>query len=121
VILLDSNIIIYLSKKLISIDDVFFDEKKTYAISIITYMEILGYSFKSKEEENTIKKILDYLKILYINKDIADKVIELKKENHIKLPDAIICSTAILNHAILVTNDIRLKNIPKIQLKTIDI
>ena len=56
--LLDSNTIIYLSKRLLSIDNLFIDKGNNYAISVITYMEVIGYDFDSTEEENFIKKLL---------------------------------------------------------------
>ncbi len=40
-ILLDSNIIIYLSKELIKIDEVFYNNNEIYAVSIIGYMEVM--------------------------------------------------------------------------------
>lgn len=119
--LLDSNTIIYLSKKLISIDDVFSDKDDVYAVSVITYMEVLGYDFDFKEEEKFIREMISYLEVLYINEDISNKVVELKRKNKIKLPDAIICATAIINKATLVTNDIRLKNINKLKLKIVGV
>ena len=118
--LLDSNTIIYLSKKLISVDDVFEDGEE-YAISVITYMEVLGYAFKSKEEENFIKELLSYLKIVYIDENIAKKVIKIKQINKIKLPDAIIAATSIVNNATLITNDIRLKAITDLKIVIIGI
>jgi len=119
VILLDSNIIIYLSKELVSIDDIFFDANELYSISIITYMEILGFRFENQEEKNIIEQILENLHILYIDKQVADKVIELKQIYNIKLPDAIICATSIINKALLITNDIRLNNIKNLKTKNI--
>jgi len=68
-------------------------------------MEVLGYNFGSKDEERFIKDMLDCFEILYIDDEIAHKVIELRKKYKIKLPDAIICATAIVNDAILITND----------------
>lgn len=47
-ILLDSNTIIYLSKKLISIDDVFNDKDDDYAISVITYMDMTSILKRKK-------------------------------------------------------------------------
>jgi len=120
-VFLDSNTIIYLSKELINVDDVFTDEEEDYAISVITYMEVLGYPFKSKEEEDFIKKIISFLTIIYIDKQISNKVIELKKIHKVKLPDAIICASAIVNQALLLTNDIRLKNITNLKLKIIKV
>ena len=114
--LLDSNTIIYLSKKLISVNDVFEDDEE-YAISVITYMEVLGYAFKSTEEENFIKELLSYLKIVYIDENIAKKVITIKQINKIKLPDAIIVATSMVNNATLITNDIKLKAIADLKIK----
>ena len=44
-ILLDSNTIIYLSKKLIKIDDIL-EDNTIPLVSVVTYMEVLGYDFK---------------------------------------------------------------------------
>jgi predicted nucleic acid-binding protein len=59
------------------------------------------------------------LSVYYIDENIANKVIQLKRKNKIKLPDAIICATAIVNNATLVTNDIRLQNISNLKLKIV--
>lgn len=115
-IFLDTNIIIYLSKELISLDDIFEDDEK-YAISVITYMEVLGYKFQSNQEEYFVRKLLSYFDIVYLDKIIADKVIEIRQKNKIKLPDAIICATCIVNNAQLFTNDLRLQNIKDLKIK----
>ena len=117
-ILLDSNTVVYLSKEIISIDDVF-DDNEEYGISVITYMEVLGYDFESTKEKEFIEELLSYLSIIYIDETIAKRVIQLRKEKKIKLPDAIICATAIVNNALLITNDIRLKNIKNLKIKII--
>jgi predicted nucleic acid-binding protein len=114
-ILLDSNTIIYLSKGLLRIDDVLPDGQ-VYAVSIITYMEVMGYPFESKEEEQIISDLLGHFKIIMIDQRIADRVITLRKTYKIKLPDAIICATAIINHATLFSNDERLKQINELKL-----
>jgi predicted nucleic acid-binding protein len=115
-IILDSNIIIYLSKNKLLLDDIFQDENKRYAISVITYMEILGYDFENIQEENIIKAIINQLDVIFIDKETADKVVQLKKRYKIKLPDAIICATAITTNATLITNDKRLKTIEDLNL-----
>lgn len=92
-LLLDSNIIIYLSNKVLKISD-FAETNDTLYISVITYMEILGYHFESEEEEYFIKNLFSYLPILHIDELIAEKVIAYKKVNKIRLPDAIILATA---------------------------
>jgi len=84
-------------------------------------MEVLGYAFKSKEEESFIKELLSYLKIVYIDENIAKKVIAIKQINKIKLPDAIIVATSIVNNATLITNDVKLKAIADLKIKIIGI
>ena len=114
-ILLDTNIIIYLSKRELSVHDVFFKEDE-YAISIITYMEVLGFEFQNVDEERFIKKFLSFFSILSIDQTIADQMIKLRKKYKIKLPDAIICATAIVNDAILITNDLRLDMVKEVDI-----
>ena len=115
--ILDSNVIICLSKRLIDIDTIIFDDEE-YAISVITYMEVLGYAFESKKEEKFIIDLLALLQIKYLNSDIVQRVIRLRKTQKIKLPDAIICATAISENAYLLTNDAHLKTIQNLKVKT---
>ena len=119
-ILLDSNTIIYLSKGMIDIDTVL-EKNDHYAISVITYMEVLGYKFNSNSEEEIIKKLLALFDILYIDETIAEVVIDIRKAKQVKLPDAIICATAIVNDSILITSDIRLKTIENLKFKILDV
>ena len=116
-LLLDSNVLIYLSKELISIDDIL-EDNQSCAISVISYMEVLGYEFDLKEEEDFVCSLLNYMEIVYIDEKIANQVIKLRKNNKIKLPDAIICASAMTINATLVSNDLRLKVIPGLSLKS---
>lgn len=119
-IVLDTNTIIYLSKELISIEKIFIANEE-YAVSVITYIEVLGYDFESDKEEDFIKKLFKTLKIIYIDYTIAQNVIILRKKYKIKLPDAVICATSLVNNAILITNDLRLKKINELKLNLIGI
>lgn len=110
VILLDSNTLIYLSKGLLSIDKVLPDGE-TYAVSVVTYMEVMGYPFSSQAEEELISSLFSHFHIIMVDAVIAKRVIALRKEYKIKLPDAIICATALTHQAQLFTNDIRLRQI----------
>ena len=102
--LFDSNIIIYLSKKEIPYS--YIDQFDEHNISVITYMEILGHRFRDKREEKFIQELLELFNMLYIDRQIADKVIEIRKKERIKLPDAIIAATAISNELSLITRNI---------------
>jgi len=74
--LLDSNIIIYLSKQELSPD--FIESFSELFISVVTY----------------------------IDKAIADTVIKIRKKKKIKLPDAIIAGTALRENIHLITRNI---------------
>lgn len=118
--LLDSNTIIYLSKGMLDIDTVLL-ENENYSISVITYIEVLGYKFNSNQEEKIVKNLLSLFDIIYIDESITEMVIEIRKANKIKLPDAIICATAIRNNSILLSNDIRLKAIKNLNLRLLEV
>jgi len=114
--ILDSNAIIYLSKGMINVDSIFKDDED-YAISVISYMEVLGFDFQSQKEEDFIRSLLSLFKIIYIDERIVNTVISLRKTYKIKLPDAIICASCISNNAILISNDEQLNNISEVTVK----
>jgi hypothetical protein len=92
--LLDTNILIYLSKREIELESFSSRETKLY-ISVITYMEALGFQFVNSIEKSIIEQLCSNFEIINLNQDIIDKVIEIRQKKRIKLPDAIILSTAI--------------------------
>ena len=60
-VVLDTNIIIYLSKKLLQTSKVFVADT-TYFLSVISKMELLGYPFQNKIEEEYLfsSRLLPY-------------------------------------------------------------
>lgn len=103
--LLDSNIIIYLSKNMLDVTDLLGKYEYLY-ISIITYMEVLGYKFEKSEEKAIITEIVNTFDIINLDHEIANKVIAIREKNKIKLPDAIILATAQSLKADLITNNV---------------
>lgn len=83
--------------------------------SIITEIELLSFSKLTSAEETLIRDTLAKLAIYGIDQDIKEEAIRLRRESGLKLPDAIIVATAICHHAILVTNDAELQNVPDLQ------
>ena len=102
--ILDSNILIYLSKNELPL--AFLDQFDALFISVISYMEVLGYAFRNSEEENFVKEIIDLFDVRFINQEIAEIVIKYRKQYRIKLPDAIIAATAEADGSCLVTRNI---------------
>jgi predicted nucleic acid-binding protein len=103
-ILLDSNVIISISKNKIDIDRLLHDFD-IFIVSIITYMEVLGYEFKNVSERKIIEDLFELIEIRETDILIAKEVIEYRKLRKIKLPDAIILGTAKLQKCGVLTDD----------------
>lgn len=103
--LLDTNILIYLSKKELSLDQIAIQDDKL-SISVITLMEAKGFAFQNEHEEKIIDDLCNVLDVINLNDDIVAEVIVLRKKCRIKLPDAIIFATAKQNGMSLITRNI---------------
>lgn len=91
--LLDSNIIIYLAQGKIDFDS-FTESYEELCISVITYMEVLGYRFQDENYKQKIETLLNLFTRLDITEAIVKEVITIRQRYSIKLPDAIILATA---------------------------
>ncbi|WP_456426828.1 type II toxin-antitoxin system VapC family toxin [Desulfurobacterium sp.] len=118
-VILDSNVIIYLSKGIIDIADLIRSEEVKIWISIISYMEVLSFDFLSFEEEKFVRDLLQEFFIIEINREIAERTIQIRRKYKIKLPDAIICASASVTDAILITADTRLGKVREANVKVI--
>ena len=103
--ILDSNVIIDAVRNLIDIERSIFQFKDIY-ISLITYIEVLGYNFKDENEKLLTSQILGMFVIINPDVEIADLTISYRKMKKIKVPDAIILATARKLNAILLTSNI---------------
>ena len=103
--LVDTNILIYLSKRKLELEKVASPEVNLY-ISVITYMEVLGYKFQNKFEKQTIERLCKYFPVINLNPKIVEKVISVRQQYKIKLPDAIIQATAVISKMELITSNI---------------
>lgn len=103
--LVDTNILIYLSKKQLAFDQVALPGD-TLFISVITYMEVLGYRFPTNSEKKIVEELCKNFPIIELDRKIVEKVIQIRQQNKIKLPDAIILATAIINNFELVTANV---------------
>jgi len=104
-IVFDTNILIYLSKKLIEPEKIF-EENMVYSISVISKMELLGYSFRNKLEEDFLVDLINSLNVVPLNDIVVETTIAIRKNNKIKLPDAIVYATAQVLKGKLITNNI---------------
>lgn len=83
--LVDTNIIIYLSKRKLELEQITSNEV-SLSISVITYMEVLGYKFENDLEKQTIKILCDLFPVIGLNQEIVDKVISNVKHTKSNYP-----------------------------------
>ena len=70
-------------------------------ISIINRIELLGFP----SVPDTIPEFVDAAKILWHEDEVAQKAVFIRKTHRIKLPDAVIAATALVNGLILLTRN----------------
>jgi predicted nucleic acid-binding protein len=101
-VIFDTNVLIYLSKYILSPQKILFQPAK---ISVITKIEALGYNFPNPEEHQLLLDICNLLPTIPLSDAIAEETIGLRKKHKIKLPDAIIYATALVEGLPLLTNN----------------
>ena len=80
-------------------------------------MEFLGFPFTEQEKQQAIE-FMDYAEIIKYNDEIVQRVINIRQEKKIKLPDAIIAATAMEYSTVLVTRNT--KDFNSLALETIN-
>jgi predicted nucleic acid-binding protein len=106
--LIDTNVIIdflagKLPKKSSSFVNTIIDKKPN--ISVISKIELLVYNTTDKD----YKLLTDFIKnciVFQLNEDIISHTIDIRKKYKIKLPDAIITPTALVEKLELITRNI---------------
>ncbi len=97
----DTNILIdYLVGDLLAKKEI--EQYQSPQISIITKMEIL---VGMTDNEEIIKEFLNGFNIIPLNDEIAEIAVNIRKENKIKIPDAIIWATAKYTDSLLITRN----------------
>jgi predicted nucleic acid-binding protein len=88
--------------------------------SIITEIELLSFANLSLQEEQIIIKQLAQIPVFGLTDKIKQKTIFLRRQYHLKLPDAIIVATALVENLLLLTNDSKLHQIDQLQCKSLN-
>jgi predicted nucleic acid-binding protein len=73
-------------------------------ISIITWMEVLAGA-RDADQERFLRRFLKAFKVIHLDYAVAEEAIGIRKEQRVKLPDAIIYATARRNGCLLVTRN----------------
>ena len=76
-------------------------------ISIITKIEVLSFAPDNNDEYLILLDFFEVANVIELTSDIANKTIQTRQKQKIKVPDAIIASTAITNNQILISRNIK--------------
>ena len=106
--LIDTNILIYHTKGSEVVSNFIRDiiAKQRFNISILTKIEFLGWNRHSAEGFKRCRQLIELANIYGLDEEIAEKAIALKRQSKIKLADAVIAATAIMNNFKLVTRNV---------------
>jgi predicted nucleic acid-binding protein len=84
----------------------------SYGVSVITEMELLAWPSLTAEEEKKVREFLGQLVICELTPSIRARAVQIRKENHLKLPDTVVCATAMEFGVALWTNDTTFAKVP---------
>lgn len=106
--LIDTNVAIeYIGevlpkKTLILLDDII---DKQFYISIINKIELLGFPSITNHEELKFHELIAASNVLDLDENIVTTTIDIRRQYKVKLPDAIIAATAMVNKFIIITRN----------------
>ena len=106
-LLVDSNVIIdYVSNRIPEKSakqlDIYFN--RNFSVSIISKIEVLGFNTLNFELQQ-LESFIQLGSIIYIDEVVVDKTIEIRRKKRIKLPDAIIAATALVQNCLLLSHN----------------
>lgn len=90
-------------------------------VSIVTQLELLSYPNITPTEEAQIQSLLDDLTVVGLEPDICHSTVYLRRAYRLRLPDAIICATALALDATLLTNDKKLAEVSEIRVSSVSL
>ena len=95
--------------------------KGSYGVSVVTEMELLSWPSLTATEEKSVREFLSQVVICELTPSIRTRAVQLRREQRLKLPDAIVCATAIDFGVDLWTNDMNLANVPGLNCRSVEI
>jgi len=104
--LLDTNVVLdFMGRKLPESSKILLSKiiDDQINISAINKIELLGF----KHVEQNLIDFVNFSEVYHIDDEIIDSTINLRTKYNIKLPDAIVAATAIVNNFILISHDIK--------------
>ena len=104
--LLDSNTVIYAIKPEFSkLRELI--AKQNPAVSVISYLEVLGYQKLTIEDERDFREFFQSTLMIPISQWVLENAVKLRQQRKMSLGDAIVAATAMLNGSTLVTANVK--------------
>ena len=76
-----------------------------FYISVINKIELLGFVGITENEYLKFTEFINAANVFGLDEDIVKSTIEIRRKYKVKLPDAIIAATALINNLIIVTRN----------------
>ena len=86
-----------------------------YAYSVISEIELLSWPEIQPKQEQELRELLTTLRRIEVDAAVRETAIRLRREQRLKLPDALIAASALMLDATLLTNDQRLTALPMLR------
>jgi len=106
----DTNIAIYYLQNLFPANaEAYIDSQLSEnvpIISVITEIELLCWKTSNNDDLKLLNEFIADVSVIELDQDIKRQTAEIRKKYRIKLPDAIIAATALVNGLMLVTRNV---------------
>jgi predicted nucleic acid-binding protein len=117
----DTNTVIYyLQQQFPAVAETYMDdllEQYTPVISAITEIELLSWRSASPQDITVIGNFIRDARIIELDPDVKIKTADIRKVYGLKMPDAIIAASALVNNLVLLTRNVSdFKKIPQLNI-----
>ncbi|MFH1146075.1 MAG: type II toxin-antitoxin system VapC family toxin [Pseudomonadota bacterium] len=106
--LVDTNILIYhtagLKDSVSFLGDLI--ARQALSVSILTKIEFLGWDKHTPEGFEKCRRLLEFANVYPVDEEVAEKTISIRRGMNIRLADAVIAATALLNNMTLATRNV---------------
>ena len=94
------------------------------AISVISKLEFLSYPDLTEDEKNAFSELLEDLTVFDLaasDDALMQEAVAMRIDGGLKLPDAVIAATALVNGCEVITNDAHFAHQKRVQVQTYDL
>ena len=121
--LLDTNAVIQLLAGNPSLVEMV-EDSDFLAISVISKLEFLSYPDLTEDEKNAFSELLEDLTVFDLmasDSALMQEAVAMRIDGGLKLPDAVIAATALVNGCEVITNDAHFAHQKRVQARTYDL